>query len=317
MCKRNPNRSRIGFTLIELLVVIAIIAILIGLLLPAVQKVREAASRIKCQNNLKQLGLAAAQYQDVNNTFPMQLSTDPLSWLSVLLPYLEQQALYQQIYATGGAPGGLGSPLATPLAVMICSSDGGIPSPAIVQWAGNSGTYYGVTSYRCNVSGLNLSDANYTGTDGVIVVSNPINIMAITDGTSNTVLFGEASNFDPNWPSYVANGVSTSGSLLCQFSTWGGCVLFAGATGGYPLNNPLPPYSSSTGLWDTVFPRMWTYGSGHPQGANFVFCDGSVHFISNGINNAGMTMDGSGNPVTLLQALSTRAGGEVVGAAQF
>jgi prepilin-type N-terminal cleavage/methylation domain-containing protein len=115
-------RVQKGFTLIELLVVIAIIAVLIGLLLPAVQKVREAANRMKCQNNLKQLSLAALNYQDVNGSFP---GVDPGSYYSfvLLLPYLEQQPLYQQFAATPAGnvtpPGGQGDRIKSCLKYVI------------------------------------------------------------------------------------------------------------------------------------------------------------------------------------------------------
>jgi prepilin-type N-terminal cleavage/methylation domain-containing protein/prepilin-type processing-associated H-X9-DG protein len=319
MRRQDHHKGRIGFTLIELLVVIAIIAILIALLLPAVQKVREAANRAKCENNLKQLGLAAIQFHDTHNGFPTS-TANPLSSFVALLPYLEQQALYQAYYdwyqAALSGSGGFPFPSATPVSVFACPSDSGIPSPPVVQQPFNN-SYFAATSYRPNTSRFPANDPSWVsgaGTDGVVVSygspSGPVQIMAITDGTSNTILFGESSNFDPSWPQYQALMVSFGFPANLPMSLFGSdwpdnAPL---GTGAYPLNNPLPlPPDVSA-----VEPRSYTYGSGHPQGANFVFCDGSVRFLSNAINNAAAT-----NGTTLLEALSTRAGGEVVDASQY
>jgi prepilin-type N-terminal cleavage/methylation domain-containing protein/prepilin-type processing-associated H-X9-DG protein len=318
MCGKSESRVRSGFTLIELLVVIAIIAVLVGLLLPAVQKVREAANRMKCQNNLKQLCLATHNYHDVNGSFPLNslwgFYVDPFVGV---LPYLEQQALYSQFVATYGdaywIAGGPGTLSATSLPGVICPSDSGIPSSGYIQ--SNDGNYYGVSSYRVNHS-LGWFDPN-GGTDGVFAGSiyNPISILAIADGTSNTIMYGEHSNFDPNWPQYLSSVFGPTLPANAPMSILGSVWTASWNNGfgnllgmaSYPLNSnlPLPP------SYGSLFPTINGYGSSHTGGANFAFCDGSVHFISNAINNAALVSSGNG-PVTLLSALCTRAGGEVI-----
>jgi prepilin-type N-terminal cleavage/methylation domain-containing protein/prepilin-type processing-associated H-X9-DG protein len=337
MYGKNKSRMRSGFTLIELLVVIAIIAVLVGLLLPAVQKVREAANRMKCQNNLKQISLATLNFHDIYGQFPWNSYPSSLSMPNPyatcfipLLPYLDQQPLSQQFAAVGGdagnAPGGPGSLAATPLSVLACPSDSGLPSPPSAQLLQNGGslnsTYWGVTSYRPNGGGLSYLDGNFDS-DGVIIRfifgSSPITILGITDGTSNTILFGEASNFDPNYSQYSSFLFSQYGSFapwtaspLCVIgSVWtSDPLLTMSGSGFYPLNYMLPPLDPSQGysVILSVFYKEISFGSGHTGGgANFAFCDGSVHFLSNGVSSTTVA-----NGVSVLQALCTRAGGEVV-----
>jgi prepilin-type N-terminal cleavage/methylation domain-containing protein/prepilin-type processing-associated H-X9-DG protein len=331
MKRRRPfvPSSRGGFTLIELLVVIAIIAVLIGLLLPAVQKVREAAARMSCTNNLKQLALACHTYHDANQRFPWAYADYP-NELVALLPFLEQQALYQQLKVAGPFPFMAdptipGGPCSTALSVLACPSDA-LPSPPTTQTPPvlfGSTAYFGVTSYAGNYGALPEGDINL-GLDGVFVPQSsgptalpvsPTRIMGITDGTSNTILFGERHSTDPNWNVYVAaigaffGGDWTSVTFydLYSYSLSGDSFDGPLCSGFYPLNFLLPPCPGGNCDLNQVGAKGWSFGSGHPGGANFALCDGSVRFLSNAVNNT----------PTLLPALCTRAGGEVVDGSAF
>jgi len=202
-------RRRPGFTLIELLVVIAIIAILIGLLLPAVQKVREAAARLKCQNNLKQLGLALHNYESARGFLPpaMVPHLDPaypttpayfFSWgvLAQLTPYLEQTAVYNSMDLTkplylGTSPNYyVPAPndfaVGTKVTLFLCPSDKNETA---------SGGYgiaaFGATNYAaCTGSGLN-GGSPYDA-DGLFYANSRVRITQVTDGASNTVAFSES-----------------------------------------------------------------------------------------------------------------------------
>src|SRR6185312_5723103 len=189
--------ARGGFTLIELLVVIAIIGVLIALLVPAVQKVREASARAQCSNNMKQIGLALHGFHDTYKKFPEARDPFPFAFSphAHLLPYVEQQQLFDTIDFTGakGAVStykGINAPAAsTPVAVFDCPSDVG----GVVGGNGAApGVTFGGTNYSSCVGTGNSSsgviNGDYVSGDGVFLLlpGGPVTMNAITDGTSNT-----------------------------------------------------------------------------------------------------------------------------------
>jgi prepilin-type N-terminal cleavage/methylation domain-containing protein/prepilin-type processing-associated H-X9-DG protein len=296
-----------AFALIELLVVIAIIAIMIGLLLPAVQKVREASNRAKCQSNLKQLALAAHAYHDANGSFPAGYAYSSRirasTWAVLLSPYLEQAALAERWQpGVDVQSGGRSALQALVMPVIVCPSDA-LPDPAQFEvtppgTAGSAdGVYLGLTSYGPNAGTLPYSA---TVTDGVFHNNTKVRLAEITDGTSGTLLFGEHSHFEPLWPPMNAYN-----SDFAYFAQWSSQITWLGAMS--EINYRLPASVATAApafgspMWLTYYySRVFAYGSNHPGGANTALADGSVRFIAESL------------PISTLKALSTRAGGEVI-----
>src|SRR5262245_61834931 len=288
-------KARTAFTLIELLVVIAIIAILIALLLPAVQKVREAANRTQCTNNLKQIGLALHNHHDTLRSFPPARNPWPLvhSPLARLLPFVEQQSLKNLCDFTqpvGNAANLAASQTMVPL--FLCPSDsiyGRVP-----------GSIHAGTNYVANVGTGTVGYGLIAAGDGVFTQSR-LGFRDITDGSSNTAAFSET---------ILGNGATSSGAtpgnaaremLLVPGGndpTPSDCAAAAGVWSGQRSSKWIDGHYGNA-LYNHYFlpnAAQWDCGNGssnkalstarslHSGGVNILFCDGGVRFIINGVN---------------------------------
>jgi prepilin-type N-terminal cleavage/methylation domain-containing protein/prepilin-type processing-associated H-X9-DG protein len=357
------DEARRGFTLLELLVVIAIIGVLLALLLPAVQKVREAASRLKCANNLKQIGLALHGFHDVNNFLPPGLATQGNNQdcyhtgFTYLLPYLEQDNLYRlyQIDKQWYDPANYAA-VGQQVPLFFCPSNrtsGVIDlTPFIKQWGGSMPPYVGACDYvlckganACmwtDTSGIPpearglFNEVQYGsveydrgGGPWVPVPQQAVRFTNITDGLSNTIAVGEAAGGNPYYvvadiknlsqpavepfidgPAKMEQGWAAASVGDTQHPWYAG-ILGVTAQIGFgpkPMDEPMnrrpgmPTLlgNDQTGSNATGSDRVSGFRSMHLIGCNFLFVDGSVHFLPQSIDPA------------VYRALSSYAGGEVV-----
>ena len=309
----RTNVPRRGFTLIELLVVIAIIAVLIGLLLPAVQKVRAAAARTQCSNNLKQLALACHSFHDANKALPHAGGGIYTNYLSQLLPYIEQVQLHNlfvECRTTGknyyNWPAlGIESLAAYSGGKLIrCPADPLPPNGVIEFYApGESasypqGQYYGLTSYGGNI-GSNTANSSMWLNVGIKLVQ-------ISDGTAQTILLGERTHREPLWP-LMYPGLPKNGNFQGTGNWLGNDSQSTGRNAQVEINWKLPesvessppPFNGT--VWKDIYnKRVRSYGSEHGGGANLAFCDGSVKFVRDSLS------------LVSLVTLSTRDAGDVI-----
>lgn len=308
------SRKR-GFTLIELLVVIAIIAILISLLLPAVQQAREAARRTECKNQLKQLGLALHNYHDTHRFLPPgwiqqtgvngQNPAAEWGWLVYILPQLEQNNLYTQLTVGRISLGvACNDPSRVPLLQKTikgfrCTSDTALGTNTVQQLLSTAGTSIAATTTNyvgCNGGGDWSPNALSNGLlDGTFGLNSSTRLDDMKDGTTNTIMVGERAWELPT-PAPPGANSTTAGRDTCGAATLFG-VTFSGNSGFYAQESTLARGLfgiNQTGPDGNNSPACRSaYSSRHPGGAQFLLGDGSVQFLSENIqrNQTGLQGD--------------------------
>lgn len=319
---------RPGFTLVELLVVIAIIGILVALLLPAIQAAREASRRSQCGNNLKQLGVGMQNYHDTFKALPlgtvMPYNTacrgcggggewaDDNDWYQLILPFIEQQTLSDQIdlrfswhaaqNIPPGATWGASPAMQAQVATMSCPSDGIRMDELGTGWARIRANYvvnFGNTNFGAQspINGETFRGAPFG-------INRGANFRDVTDGTSQTMMMAEVMTLDGNsWQGYTSEvtlaggcaftGHYTPNAPVCDFLAR---FCFTGA------NNKVPCCTSVGGGHTDVAKQIITARSKHPGGVQVVLVDASVRFVSDNIDTS------------TWRALASSQGGEAIGA---
>lgn len=303
----RAKNLRAAFTLIEVLVVLGILALLFAMLVPAVQRARDAAARTACANNLRQIALGNHQYHDTYRAFPAGMrwknGADAfayMSWLAQLLPYIEQEGLWQRTVEAYQQTQGMSPPyfpatgphaalVATPIAVYACPADDRVGRAQVV---GLTPILVAFTSY------MGVSGTNYRTAHGILFQDSQVRLTDISDGTSQTLFAGERPP-PPNllegwWYTGMGQGGGSVGYVLgvaelCNLDNTPPC--------------PAGPYFFRPGSVNNQCDEFH-YWSPHVGGANFAFADAGVRFLTY-----------SASP--LMPALGTRNGGEVVQLPEF
>ena len=275
-----------GFTLVELLVVIAIIGLLVAILLPAVQAAREAARRVACTNNLKQIGIALATYHDTFAVLPAAVSDNwggsPQlhSWAVFILPYVEESNLYALYSFPAGQNAAVNRPVvSTPLSIYSC------PSSDNAYYEGDG--HYAKGDYAA-VSGIEP-----IANGGAMYPASRIPFRKITDGLSKTLLVGELYFHNLGWARGSAAGTTGGGG--------GGAAFCRGVSRWWSCNSPCaqPGLNPANTNCNNHCEQRFQFSSAHSQGVYFVFCDGHVEFLDESADLNG------------LKALMTIAGEEI------
>jgi len=306
----RSHSRKTGFTLIELLVVIAIIAILIGLLLPAVQKVREAAARMKCSNNLKQIGLGLHSYHSATGQFPCGGDAQGFSAHAYILPHIEQENIFRTINLTlpPTDPANAG-PLAQSIPIFLCPSD-----PISNAPAGMGGNNY-VWNY-----GSDILFRSNTGSGPFVFLGKFYRLTDLSDGTSNTAAFCERRKGDFNNATVTRTtdlfNATSAGSPTTPDQAANMCSSFVptdpttqfrsdyGSQWLQALHYTMYQHVGLPNSQGCAFPPSncsMSANSAHTNGLNVLLCDGSVRFINNAIS------------VSSWRALGTRAVGDLLG----